>query len=160
MVFGDRTKNVRKIRPFPDRPRFVGYPRVRSCAQRRKCCSSVTGHLQKKARSPWHSMGPTWRSDHLWVRRVSAMMITLSCAFKFCDEDILSEHISTSLSIPSPWNGVCEKTTFGPFITNSFYNLVIESSVSRSPFLSRIKHLAKMSSCHHTRFKSLDSAYT
>ena len=80
----DLQRSLRKhpqIRLFPDRPRFVGY---RECARvpRRKF-SSVVEQLQKKARSPLHNVGLILRSDHFWVCRVSAMMITLSLTSMF-----------------------------------------------------------------------------
>ena len=79
---------------------FCAIPGERSCVQRRRC-SGVTGQLLKKSRSPLHIMGTIFRSDHLWVCRVSAMIITLSLAFAFCNKSISSEHISTGLSISS-----------------------------------------------------------
>ena len=63
---------------------------MRAYAQGRKF-SSVTGQLRKKARSTLHNLGSTTRSDTLWVCLVSAVMITVSLAFAFCNKSISRE---------------------------------------------------------------------
>ena len=100
----------------------------------RDALCNIAGQLQKKARSPSHNMGSALRPGHLGVCRVSAMMISLSFMFTFCNKNISSEHISTGLSMSSSWSGMYEKRTFGSFEANLFFNLFSESSVNCNIF--------------------------
>ena len=133
-VFCDRTKDVRKFNCFQILHISWNTKSTLLCAQRRKL-SSVTGHLQKKARSPLHNTGSTSRSDRHRVCRVSAMTTSLSSKFTLCHKHISSGHISTSLSMSSSRNESYEKMTFGSFKANSSFNLVTESSVNCETFL-------------------------
>ena len=142
----------RQIRLFPDHPHFVGIPGVRSCAQRRKF-SSVVGQVQKKARSPLHNAGSILRSDHLWVYRVSAMMITLSFTSTSRNMNVSSERTPEGLSVSSFENGTYKQKTFGSFSANSLFNLVTESSVNCRPFFpGSIFFSKKKSDCLRARF--------
>ena len=151
LVFIDRTENVPKIRLFPDRPCYVGY---QGCARVPRDASfpvSKDNYRRKQG-----LLCTTW--DQLYVRTISPcvaskqMMITLSLAFTYCNKNISSEHISTGLSVSSSLHGMHEKTTFGSFEANSFFNLVTQSSVNCFPFFSGSNILPKMSNCHHTCF--------
>ena len=79
----------------PDHPSFARYQgRARVSMDATVPVSQVSEDSQVS----FAQHGVNFTFDHHWVCRVSAMMITLSFAFTFCNKYVSSEDISTSLS--------------------------------------------------------------
>ena len=132
LILSDRSENAGKF----------------DCFQVSKFRAGVVGQLQKKSS---YSMRTIFRSDLLWMCRVSAMMITSTFPFAFCNGSTSSEHISTVFSSPPSWTGMCQKMMFGSPKTNTFFSFIENSSVNCHPFLERIKYLNRISNCFLAR---------